>query len=66
MTHINEDYGAAANRYRIGEAFVDLNFGLVEIGWDTGFVALSTVGKNGKIAFRQEVKFATALENGAK
>jgi alkaline phosphatase D len=35
MTHINELYGNASNRYRSAGPYIDLNFGLVEVQWDT-------------------------------
>ena len=34
LTHVNEEYPKAPNRYRVAGPFVDLNFGLVEIDWD--------------------------------
>ena len=55
MTHINESYAMADNRYRVGEAFVDLNFGLVEINWVARRIALVAVGADGRIAFREEL-----------
>ncbi|MGI9244388.1 MAG: alkaline phosphatase D family protein [Verrucomicrobiales bacterium] len=57
MTHINESYAQADNRYRIGKPLVDLNFGLVEIDWDSGTVALSAAGQGGEIAIRHEISF---------
>lgn len=47
MTHINESYGAAPNRYRVGEPLVDLNFGLVEIDWETGEIGLIACDEGG-------------------
>ena len=56
MTHINETYGRALNEYRVGEAFVDLNFGLVEIDWTARKVSLSAVGEDGTKAFRETIE----------
>lgn len=55
MTHINAIYGAAPNRYRVGDPLVDLNFGLVEIDWEGTRVILSACGGDGKIAFSHNV-----------
>jgi len=33
LTHVNEAYARHPNRYRVGEPYADLNFGLVEIDW---------------------------------
>jgi alkaline phosphatase D len=53
MTHINEAYGKASNKYRVGEAFVDLNFGLVEIDWEAQTLSLSAVGLDGHRRIRE-------------
>ena len=55
MTHVNELYGKAANRYRIGEPFVDLNFGMLEIDWEEKNVTLSACGVDGQLAFSTSV-----------
>ena len=34
MTHINETYAHAANKYRIAGPFIEHNFGLIEIDWE--------------------------------
>jgi alkaline phosphatase D len=34
LTHVNEDYPKAPNRYRVAGPYVDVNFGLVEIDWE--------------------------------
>ena len=58
MTHINEAYGKAPNRHRIGEPLLDLNFGMVEIDWKTGRVILSTHRVDGSVASREVLQFA--------
>ena len=60
MTHINATYGAAPNRYRGGEALIDLNFGLVEIDWKRGEVSLSACKVDGKVAVEHGVPLAIA------
>ena len=49
MTHIEEKYGNAPNRYRVNEPYIDFNFGMVEINWKKSSVSLSiqdSIGKN--------------------
>jgi hypothetical protein len=53
---INQTYGQALNEFRVGEAFVDLNFGLVEIDWTARKVSLSAVGEDGTKAFRETIE----------
>ncbi|MEP4076293.1 alkaline phosphatase D family protein [Haloferula sp.] len=47
MTHIEEIYGKAPNKFRLGEPLIDLNFGLVEIDWAAGTVTLKAVDEEG-------------------
>lgn len=49
MTHINEIYGKASNRHRLGEPLIDLNFGMVEIDWEDGTVALEACDVTGAL-----------------
>jgi alkaline phosphatase D len=63
MTHINESYGKAPNRYRVGEPFVHINFGLVEVDWDSGTVDLSACGIDGKVAFTEKLLLTTHPNN---
>ena len=58
LTHINPLYGKAPNRYRVGEPFVDINFGLVDIDWDSGTVGLSVCGIDGKVAFTEKISLS--------
>lgn len=55
MTHINEIYGAAPNRYRIGEPMVALNFGLIEIDWQEQTMPLDAAGLAGKLLIQHTV-----------
>lgn len=34
LTHINNAYGTASNSFRVGQPFIDLNFGMIEIDWE--------------------------------
>ena len=47
MTHIEEIYGKAPNRFRMGQPLIELNFGLVEIDWEAGHVNLSACDVDG-------------------
>ena len=53
MTHINESYGAAPNRYRVGEPLVDLNFGMLEIDWGKRLVILRACRVDGEVRLEQ-------------
>jgi alkaline phosphatase D len=55
LTHVNEEYPKAPNRYRVAGPYVDLNFGLVEIDWDGHLVTLRAVGASGATAFEHPV-----------
>jgi len=58
LTHVNEEYPKAPNRYRAAGPFVDLNFGLVEIDWDakpSPLVTMRVVGVDGRTAFEEAV-----------
>ncbi len=63
LTHLNKEYPKAPNRYRIAGPFVDLNFGLVEIDWETGpspQITMRSVGVEGTVAFEHSIAL-TAL-----
>ncbi len=34
MTHVEELYGRAPNKFRVQGPYIDTNFGLVEVDWD--------------------------------
>jgi alkaline phosphatase D len=58
MTHVNPTYAAALNPYRIAGPYVDPNFGLVEIDWETeqgATVTLKAISADGSIAFRKRL-----------
>ena len=59
LTHINEKYAEADNKYRIAGPSAELNFGLIEIDWKakpSPVVALMAVGANGTTDFEMEVR----------
>ena len=58
MTHINEAYGKAHNSFRVGEPFIDLNFGIVEVNWRELTVKLSVLGIDGARA----ITFLTSIK----
>jgi alkaline phosphatase D len=64
LTHVNEEYPNAPNRYRVAGPFVDLNFGLVSIDWDEELVTLEAVGVDGATAFEQLVRFDELRTSG--
>ena len=52
MTHINERYAHASNRYRIAGPCTDLNFGLVAIEWrEIPVVHLKAINGDGSVVF---------------
>ena len=65
LTHVNEEYPLAPNRYRIAGPFVDLNFGLVEIDWDNGVIILRAVGLDGTTAAEHAVRLNELHGRGA-
>jgi alkaline phosphatase D len=61
LTHVNESYAKAINSHLVNKPFVDINFGLVEIDWDTQptpLVIFKAVGIDG-IA---EIEYKISLE----
>ena len=58
MTHVNETYAKAANKYRIAGPSTDLNFGMVEIGWQDQFsprITLKAINSDGTTVFSHQV-----------
>lgn len=52
LTHVNEEYPKAPNRYRVAGPHSDLNFGLVEINWEPGpTIVLQSIGVDGEVQF---------------
>lgn len=58
MTHIEEAYGIAPNRFRVAGPLIDLNFGLVEIDWSSRAVSLVACRSDGTAVFRRTVKIS--------
>jgi len=63
MTHINETYGKAPNRYRIAKPFVAFNFGLVELNWEDGTVRLTACDADGKVAITNTLSIPPPHQN---
>lgn len=59
MTHVNETYARAPNRYRIAGPSTDQNFGLVEIDWQkpSPLVTLKAINIQGAVVFSHQVRF---------
>ena len=58
MTHVNEVYPKANNRYRIAGPFVEHNFGVIDIDWlaePHPILNLKAVGVNGLVGFEHQV-----------
>jgi alkaline phosphatase D len=58
MTHIDEAYGKAENKYRVAGPFIELNFGLVEIDWNAKpapAISFKAIGVGGATAFEYSV-----------
>ncbi|KPK63291.1 MAG: hypothetical protein AMS21_06785 [Gemmatimonas sp. SG8_38_2] len=68
LTHVNEGYASVDNPYRVTGPLVDLNFGLIEIAWDSGSapaITLRAVDLNGETHFEHEFP-VSALRNDAQ
>jgi alkaline phosphatase D len=62
MTHTNATYGHAKNSYRVTGPYIDLNFGLVEIDWESEAgpqIALNAIGQDGTVALQQQITFSS-------
>ena len=58
LTHVNKEYAEVENAYRIAGPFVEVNFGLVEIDWETDnspVITLSSIGRDGTVAFEHRI-----------
>lgn len=66
MTHIEETYGNAPNRYRVGDPLIDLNFGLVEIDWAARALALRALDATGEERFSQLIGFDGTLKHSER
>lgn len=59
MTHINESYGKAPNRHRLGEPLIELNFGMVEVDWEEQSVRLIACDLQGEEALAEVISFSS-------
>jgi len=62
LTHVNETYPEAPNRYRVAGPFVEFNFGLVEIDWEAPggpLVVLTARGVDGRKGLVHSVSLAS-------
>ena len=60
LTHTNDTYAQATNKYRIKGPFSDLNFGFIEIDWedDNGpSITLQAIGLDGTVAYSLKKNF---------
>ena len=58
MTHINETYAAAPNRFRVHGPVIRHNFGLINIDWDsvpTPKASLQVIDEMGTVSFSQTI-----------
>ena len=58
MTHVNPDYAAAPNRYRVAGPFVENNVGLVEIDWQarpSPVIRMKALSVHGHVGFEREI-----------
>lgn len=46
LTHINKTYGMAPNKFRIQGPFLDLNYGLVKVNWESKELSMTIKGMN--------------------
>lgn len=57
MTHINEAYGLAPNQFRLGEPYIDLNFGVIEIDWSSHQINFNIMDAQGTLVSEQKQPF---------
>jgi alkaline phosphatase D len=58
LTHVDEQYPKAPNRFRVAGPYVDLNFGLIEIDWEAESgtaVRLAAMDVEGELVFEYEL-----------
>ena len=65
LTHVNEEYPKAPNRYRVAGPYVDLNFGVVAIDWEDGVITFRAVGLGGNTAIEHSVRLDELKSRGA-
>lgn len=58
LTHSWKEIRTEANRHRVGNLFVGLNFGLVTVNWTSKTVRLDAYGVEGKPVIEKEIPFA--------
>ena len=63
MTHVEQAYGNAANKYRVAGPFIDLNFGLVKINWDNGIASLKACDVNGNEMFQYNIPISSIVRH---
>lgn len=66
MTHAVTSWAEAVNSYRVGDAYADLNFGLVSIDWerDDPLIHLKAFGKSGDLALHHAVRLSELSSGG--
>lgn len=67
MTHVNETYAHAANKYRVAGPFIDYNFGLAEIDWNaqsSPTITLKALDEDGTTGFSHTISL-DQLQNKA-
>lgn len=59
LTHVSEPLAAAVNNFRVSDrAFVELNFGLIEIDWEAPVptITMKACGDDGDVAFEKTIR----------
>lgn len=59
MTHSWADNPGELNRYRVGELYTQLSFGMLEVDWAAGTVSLQLRAQDGTIAVEEVVELET-------
>ena len=58
MTHINSNYAAVANPYRVEKPYVEHNFGLIEIDWENKInstVTFKAISADGNLGLDHQI-----------
>ncbi len=59
MTHSWANNPGEANRFRVGELYTQLSFGVLEVDWEVGTVSMQLRAQDGSVAVEEVVDMAT-------
>ena len=58
MTHASPGWAQAKNSFRVGQAYAQLNAGVIDIDWNDKHVALRVIDKDGITALKHQIPFS--------